>query len=224
MDAKDVVKRTREQLRSVEEALRSHPYLKAVQAGEVSVEALRALPGHQHHMAISDMRAIATLVQRFGDTPHVDFFNGILQGQLAEREHIVILAAKLGMTEDELAAYEVDPEGFSYSAYLAWLASFGSAAEVVCGLLVNFAAWGHNCSEVSAGLRAKYGMTRDDTVFLDRFDKMPSFEDKALAIIQDGLDSGVSDVRIIRAARLIQGYERLFWDTMARIAAQDGTQ
>lgn len=92
MKAEDVVKRTREQLRPVEEALRNHPYLKSVQV-----------------------------------------------------------------------------------------------AEVVCGLLVNFAAWGGNCSQVGAGLRAKYGFTRDDTVFLNRFEAMPSFENRALEIIQDGL-------------------------------------
>ena len=105
MKAEDVVARTREQLSAVEAAIRNHPYLAAVRAGEVPLEAIKALPGHQHHMAISDMRSIATMVARFGDTPHVDFFNGILQGQLGEREKILVLTRKLGMTEAELDAY-----------------------------------------------------------------------------------------------------------------------
>lgn len=218
MKAEDVVARAREQLSAVEVAIRNHPYLAALRAGEVPLEAIKALPGHQHHMAISDMRSIATMVARFGDTPHVDFFNGILQGQLGEREKIVILAKRLGMTKADLDAYEVEPEGYAYAAFMAWLAQRGSAAEVVCGLFVNFPAWGANCADVGAALRDAYGLTRDDTVFLDSFSKMPSIEPTALAIIQDGLDHGVSGVLITRAARLIQGYERMFWDTMLRLS------
>ncbi len=220
MKAEDVVARTREQLSTVDAAIRNHPYLAALRAGEVPLEAIKALPGHQHHMAISDMRSIATMVARFGDTPHVDLFNGILQGQLGEREKILVLAKRLGMTKADLDAYEVEPEGYAYAAYMAWLAQRGSAAEVMCGLFVNFQAWGANCADVGEALRDAYGFTSDDTVFLDSFIKMPSIEATALAIIQDGLDHGVSDVLIMRAARLIQGYERMFWDTMMRIADQ----
>ena len=220
MKAEDVVARTREQLSAVEAAIRNHPYLTALRAGEVPLDAIKALPGHQHHMAISDMRSIATLVARFGDTPHADFFNGILQGQLGEREKILVLAKKLGMSKEDLDRYEVEPEGYAYAAYLAWLTQRGSAAEVVCGLFVNFQAWGANCADVGAALRDAYGFSSDDTVFLDSFVRMPSIEATALAIIQDGLDHGVGDVRIMRAARLIQGYERLFWDTMMRLADQ----
>ncbi len=43
-----------------------------------------------------------------------------------------------------------------------------------------------------------------------------------LRALQPGLDTTRQTGRFMRAARLIQGYERLFWDTMARIAAQDG--
>jgi hypothetical protein len=37
-------------------------------------------------------------------------------------------------------------------------------------------------------------------------------------IIQDDLDRGVSPRQIVRAARLIRAYEKMFWDAMAAAA------
>lgn len=220
MKANDLLKRIREQLGPIADTLRNHPYLASLNSGQVPMEALKALPGHQYHMAISDLRSLATMIQRFGDTPQVDFFNGILQGQLAERDHILAFASALGMTTDELDRYDIQPEGFAYSAYLAWLASYGSAAEIVCSLMVNFPVWGENCRQVGADLRVNYGFAADDTVFFDSFVERPSIEGEALKIIQHGLDHGVAEHRIMRAARLIQFYEGMFWDAMAKVAAE----
>ena len=40
------------------------------------------------------------------------------------------------------------------------------------------------------------------------------FETPALAVIEAGLQRGVPERRIRRAARLLQGYELLYWDTL----------
>ena len=44
---------------------------------------------------------------------------------------------------------------------------------------------------------------------------MPSFEQEALGIIQNGLDRGVPARLIHRAARMLQNYELMYWDAMA---------
>ncbi len=71
---------------------------------------------------------------------------------------------------------------------------------------------------MSKALQENYGFTKEDTVFLDGFANLPSFEEVAVEIIQDGLDQGVKPEQIHRAARLFQAYEKMFWDTMAKIA------
>jgi hypothetical protein len=98
------------------------------------------------------------------------------------------------------------------------LSIYGSAAEIACGLTVNLAAWGHNCGQLSRALRECYGFGTEDTGFLDGFAALPSFEDVALAIIEDDLGRGVAPLAIVRAARLIQAYEKMFWDAMAAAA------
>lgn len=216
--AQDVMRGVKDALADEEDRLRRHPYFDSLATGEVSVDALRAFPGHQFHMWRSDMRSAAMMVQRFGDRPYVSFFNDDLQGEIAARDGLVLLAAKLGMTEQDLEAHEPTAEGFAYAAYVAWLAAYGSAAEVACGLSVNLAAWGYNCGRFSEALRTHYGLDKKDTVFLDAFADLPSFDDIAVEIVADDLGRGVEPHRILRAARLIQSYERMFWDAMARIA------
>ena len=219
VSAAELVATVRQELADIDKRIQNHAYLQALRKGKVSVAALKAFPGHEYHTVISDLRSMAQLVQRFGDQPQTAaFFNGILQGEIASRDAIVVFARKLGMTEAELQTYEVTSEGFAYPTFMAWESLNGSAAAIACGILVNFAAWGHNCGEMSRALQAKYGFSAADTVFLDSFANLPSFEEETLVIIQDGLDQGVDPREIHRSARLYQAYEKMFWDVLATIA------
>ena len=106
--------------------------------------------------------------------------------------------------------------------FVAWLALYGSDAELAAAFLVNFAAWGANCGRLSRVLQARYGLARTDVAFFDLFANLPPFEAEALSVIQGGLDRGIPAARIHRAARLLQGYELMFWDAMARAAGLGG--
>jgi thiaminase len=214
-DTARMVRTVREDLREIDDYIREHPYPDALMKREVSLDALRAFPGHQYHIITSDLRSIALLVQRFGDAPSRDFLMGILDGERKGLDGLLVMAGKLRMSEEELQAYDISAEGFAYTTFMAWQALYASAAEFVIGILVNFAAWGHNCGRMSAALRKSYDFTEEETVFLDSFANMPSFEDVALAIIQDGLDRGEEPARLRRSARLFQAYELMFWDAMA---------
>jgi hypothetical protein len=44
----------------------------------------------------------------------------------------------------------------------------------------------------------------------------PGFEDRAAAVVGEGLERNVATAMIRRAASLLQGYELLFWDTLAQ--------
>ena len=69
---------------------------------------------------------------------------------------------------------------------------------------------------MSRGLRAHYGLGPDDTVFLDGFAALPSFEDSAAEIVDHDLQQGVEPRLILRAARMMQAYELMFWDALER--------
>lgn len=219
--AEILVRQIHDDLSAVEESLRAHPYPLGFHDGSLSPDALTPFLGHQYHIAFSDLRSAALAIHRFGDQASATFFKGFLDGEFAALDGIRAMAQKIGLSEADLVAYEPSAEGFAYGAYVCHQANHGSAAEIMCGFLVNLAAWGHNCGQIGEGLRAHYGWGPGDTAFVDSFAALPSFEDQALPVIQEGLDHGEDPVRIARTARLIQSYEKMFWDAMAKEVGLD---
>jgi hypothetical protein len=123
------------------------------------------------------------------------------------------------MSDGELSASEPIPAALAYSAFVAWLALYGSDAELAAAFAVNLPAWGANCGRISAALKAQYRLGDEAVSFFDLFANLPPGDDTALAVIQGGLDRGVAPALIERAARLLQGYELMYWDTMVEVAA-----
>lgn len=211
MGAAKLVEEIRTELATVRDELLAHPYISAVEEGLVELPQLRPFAGEQHAIISSDLRSAAHLLGRSGG----DFFFGILTGERAALEALDTFASALGMTGDDLEAYEPLPGAHAYAAYMAWLAARASDAEVAAAFLVNFSAWGKSCARLSAALRTRYGLSREQVRFFDQFAKpVPGFDEAALTLIAGGLQRGVSERSIRRAARLLQGYELLYWDTL----------
>jgi hypothetical protein len=219
VDARRLVDEIRTDLRPIEEEIANHTFPRAVESGSAPIEALHAFVGHQRAIVASDLRSIALLVHRYGHRPVGSFLSGVLEGECIAQDRLVVLADRVGMSDADLGTYEVSAGGFAYATYMAWQALYGSAAEFVAGILLNFPVWGSNCGRLGRGLREHYGLAAEDTPFLDGFAKMPPFDEPALSLIQDGLDEGVRPADVHRAARLFQAYEKMFWDALADTAA-----
>ncbi len=214
-DARELIAETRARLKAVEDKLFAHPYLSAVEEGRITKERLRIFAGEQYYIINSDLRSVALLVSRQGHGPSRDFFLGALQGEAAARDALLAFARALEMSEDDLRAYEPMPGCQAYPAYVAWLAAYGSAADFAAAFLVNLPAWARSCARMSAALKGKYGLSSEAVAFFDLFAApAPEFEADSLRVIQDGLDRGVDLRGVARAARLIQAYELMYWDTV----------
>lgn len=218
-NAQRLVEEIRRELDPVEQEIRRHPYLAELEAGHVRREDLARFAGEQHHIIRSDLRSVALLVNRFGATPSGSFFQAVLGGETAALAALGAFAAAVGMDDARLQAYEPVPGAHAYTAFMAWLALYGSEAEVAAGLLVNFAAWGTNCGRMSRALRDRYGLTDKATAFFDLFAAPPGeFESQAMTVVADGLARGAEPRLVKRAARLLQGFEKLYWDTLHALA------
>lgn len=219
MDARRLLDDIRTDLRSVEEEIATHAFPGAIESGFAPIETLHVFVGHQRAIVASDLRSIALLVHRYGDTVAGPFLMGVLEGERIAQDRLFALARRAGMSDADLQTYEVTAGGFAYGTYMAWQALYGSAAEFTAGILVNFPVWGSNCGRLGRGLRTHYGFTPQETAFLDGFAEMPPFDEPAISIIQDGLDHGVKAADVHRSARLFQAYEKLFWDAMPSASA-----
>lgn len=215
MTATALIRELRQELAPLEAEIRRHPFLAALEAGQVPRERLRAFAGEQYHVIRSDLRSVALLVSRFGASPSGPFFHATLAGEVTALEALQAFASGLGLDRRALDAYEPIPAAQAYPAYMAWLALYGSDAEVAAGYLVNFAAWGANCARMGAALRARYALTPEATAFFEFFAAVPpDFEPGAIAVVEGGLARGAEPRLIKRAARLLQGFEKLYWDAM----------
>ena len=195
-----------------------HPYPSALEAGRVPRDALKVFAGQQYQIITSDLRSIALTVSRHGTLPSRKFLLNVLQGEAAALDALLSFARALDMSEGELEAFEPLPAAHAYCAFVAWLALYGSDAELAGAFLTNFPTWGANCGRMSKALKERYNFDESDLAFFDLFAKMPPFEEEAVVVIQAGLDRGIQPRLIHRAARLLQGYELMYWDAMAEAA------
>jgi hypothetical protein len=211
MAAETLVEEIRADLSPVRDQLLTHPYVSAVEEGLILLEQLRPFACEQHAIISSDLRSVAHLVSRFGG----DFFLDVLAGERAALDALGTFETALDIAAADLEAYEPLPGAHAYTAYMSWLAAYGSDAEVAAAYLVNFPAWGENCARLSRALTAGYGLTPDQVRFFDLFATPDGgFEQSALDVISAGLERGVPERSVRRAARLLQGYELLYWDAL----------
>ena len=209
--AEALVEEIRADLSPVRDQLLTHAYVSAVEEGLIEMEQLRPFACEQHAIISSDLRSVAHLVSRFGG----GFFLDVLAGEQAALQALGTFATALGLDAASLEAYEPLPGAHAYAAYMSWLAAYGSDAEVAAAYLVNFPAWGENCARLSRALTGRYGLTPDQVRFFDLFAEPDAgFEASARDVISAGLDRGVPERRVRRAARLLQGYELLYWDAL----------
>lgn len=215
--AGDLVAALRRDITGLEQRLFAHPYVAAIEEGRLSREDLGIFAGQQGRIIASDLRSVALLVHRYGGTPSGEFFAGALATETAAFQHLAAFARALGGDPGTVAPL---PGALAYTHFVAWLALYGSDAEFAAAFLVNLPAWGRNCGRLAGALRARYGMRDADVAFFDLFAGDASgFEDAALALIQGGLDRGVSAGAIRDAAQLLQAYELMYWDALHAAAS-----
>lgn len=211
-----LLNRARAATAETESRLRGHPFVTAVEQGHVDLAALHCFCGSQYQMWKSNSTAVS--MARFENHPYRDVFLTSPDFEVGAAHEMVALAGRLGMDPTVLETFEPAAELFGYAAYKAWLICFGSAAEMACARALNLSAWGYNCSKLSHGLQTHYGLTPDETHFFDAFSGLQELQSKAAKVIDDDLQHGVEPFMIVRAARLMQSYELMFWDEMGRQA------
>jgi len=217
-DASQLVAQIRSDLKPLEQKIVGHPYLIATEEGRIPRDLFKVFAGQQYHIISSDLRSIALLVSRHGTLPSRDFLINVLQGEAAAMDALHAFAVALGLSVGDLEAFQPIAAAHAYCTFVAWLALYGSDAELAGAFLVNFAAWGANCGRMRKALHERYGFAESALTFFDLFASMPPFENEALSVIQNGLNRGVPARVIHRAARMLQEYELTFWDALADAA------
>ena len=212
--AREIIEEAKDKLAATADKIRGHQAAAAIEAGKADRSGLQFFCGNQYQMWKPNAEARSVAMFRFADHPYHSVFLTPPEVEEGAARAFAALGRCVGLTDPD--RFEPSAEAFGYAAYKAWLICYGTAAEIACARALNLAAWGHNCSMMSRGLRAHYGLAPGDTVFLDGFAALPSLEDSAAEIIDHDLKQGVEPRQILRAARMMQAYELMFWDALER--------
>ncbi|WP_406282848.1 transcriptional regulator [Embleya sp. NBC_00896] len=188
-------------------------FVEHAEAGPVPADALRRIAGEEYRIISSDRRSFALLAARFPEA--APLFLTLAGGEGQALQLLMPYADAVGMTAADLVAYEPQADAQGYPHHLAWLAQFGSRADVSLALLANFGFWGGYCGRFGRALRTHHELTEDQVAFFTFFSSLPpGFEDAALTLLQTGLDAGDDQEGAKIAARMMQSYELAFWNAL----------
>ena len=212
-----LVEGVRRELQPVNVNILNHPYLQALGAGRIERERLRLFAAQQSYIIGSDLRSVALMVARASSERTRAFFLELLEGERAALKALESFRAAVSGPAAIAGGYEPLPGAFAYCAFVAWLSLYASEAEFAGALLINLPVWGANCGRMAEALRSRYGLSGAEVAFFTLFATAPpGFEERAAAVLGEGLAHGIAPGSIRQAASLLQGYELLFWDTMAQ--------
>lgn len=205
--ATELVETVRRDLEPGENAL-----VERISRGEAPLEVLAALAAEELLVVASDWRTFLTLAAQSDDPDARAFFTGLATG-----EGLVLpLLRDFADACPPLPDYRPKPGCQGYPAYLAWFTLNAEPLDALLAVLVNFTAWGGYCAAIAAALREHYGFSDEACAFFDFFvEPTPELERQAVAALQTGLDRGWEPAAAIGYGRLLQGFELLFWNSLA---------
>lgn len=186
-----------------------------IEQGAAPRSVFGTIAAEETHIVQSDWRSLHHLASRATDPTAREFFAGVAQGEGLALAHLPALATAGGLPS--VSSYEPMAGCQAYPAYFAWLALNGEPADVIVGVVANFAAWGDYCARIAAAMRSRYDLSDEACGFFDFFAApVPELLEKALAAVQTAMDTGRSNEREARRyGRLFQTYELMFWNTIA---------
>jgi pyrroloquinoline quinone (PQQ) biosynthesis protein C len=209
--ARRLVEQIRADLAEVEDQIRDVEFVTQVETGTASVEQIAAVVAEEYSIIRSDLNSFNQMADRW-DSPQSQFFGNLAFGESLALPLVLDFAANVGLTEEDLAAYEPRPKGQSYPSRVAWIASNADRASAAASFLVNFGVFGENMARVRDALLEVYGFTPAEVEFFSFFaEPIPGFEDAAIEVIAAGLQEGACPRDVRRSARLLQAYELDFW-------------
>ncbi len=202
----------RSSLVPLNKSILEHPFITEAEEGTLPIEGIKRFIKNQNYIISHDVRSLALMISRSESEEEFEFFDSVYKGDAQALPLLLRMAQSLGLKTGDLDAHIPIPEAVSYAHYLTFLAQFATPGEQTMALVVNLPVWGSNCNRLSKALRERYGIS--ETSFLDLFAQpIIEAEKAATAVINRYLDKKKNMERV---AKLIQGYELMFWNGIYR--------
>lgn len=193
----------------------SHPFVKGFERGIIPLEKLRFFAVQQFHIINGDLRNLALYVALSSEQWISDFFIDLIQGERMALENLFKFAGALKLSIKELKDSDPHSHCLAFTNYFTRLATYGTLGEIAASILLDFECWGENCNSLSNALNKRYGLSPDETKFLDGFYPIPKeFYETIIKIIGKQSQTSEDRKRIRTAVRLALEYELMFWNSV----------
>lgn len=187
------------------------PFIGDAEAGVLPLDRVRLFVENQLYIVGHDIRSLAVMVGRSSSMEEASYFTKLQNGDLEAFKALTEMAEELDV---EVGRLRLIPAAAAYTHYLAWLALYANPGEQAFALIVNLPVWGAACKRLSEALKKRYKVR--STGFLDLFGETPGWvEEEGLQIVERYL--AASRARMEVSAKMIQGYEAMFWDAVYRM-------
>jgi len=205
----------RKELQPIRKKILTHPFVGGVERGKTSIKSLQFFTRQQFHIVSGDFRNLALYIAFSPNQKIRDFFLHLIDGERSALDNLFRMAKALELSTNELVNSEPHAGSLAFTNYFTRLATYGSPGETASSIILDFEVWGENCHRISKGLKKHYGLTSEDTKFLDGFYPIGSeFYSSTLSIIGEYIRMEGNKRKMKTAARLALDYELMFWDTM----------
>jgi thiaminase len=199
----------------------THPFCTEAEAGTLPREKLRTWCEQQYPILNYDTRSIGFMLARAENVDEKKFFTMLLDGAKEAEERLELLADELGAGIEALRGAQLFPRAQAYGHYLAWLAFYATPGEQVAAVTVNLPAYARVMARLKDALETHYDVRHTEYLELWSLgleygsdplgEAPPEWERQALVIVEH---YSAERVRMAEAARFLQSYERLFWDSV----------
>lgn len=215
MDARELLNTVRRELEPLNNSILNHPLVRDAENRTLSINTVKAFVTNQWYIVNHDLRSIAIAMSKTRNIQELLVMKDLLDGDYHALLELRKLMRELGIDENDPVTMNVLPDAIAYTHYLSWLANYTEPCEFAFALIVNLPVWGDVVYKLGQALRIKYGIR--ETGLFDAF-KGPfdELENKVINIVNNCLDSSRT-ARLRGIARVIQAYEKMFWDSIYSI-------
>ncbi|MCS7142504.1 MAG: TenA family transcriptional regulator [Aigarchaeota archaeon] len=207
--SREFITEMRRSLEHLNREIIDHPLILDARSKRLPLDKVKVLLENQAYIVHHDARSLSMMLARTTRSDEADYLARLVQVDLSALEALKNICALLYIDCERWEDLRIVPESVSYAHFLAFLSNFANTGEQIFALLVNLPVWSEACSRLGAALREKYGIT--ETRFFDGFANIPTWvEERGVELIGRYLQTSRQRMRLF--GRLIQAYEKSFWD------------
>lgn len=201
----------RRSLKDLEDGVLNHTILRDAEVGRLTMDHIKRFTINQWYIVNHDLRSLAVMLSRSRDLEELEYFKEAVDVDYKALKALANLLEELGIRATNPAEMSIFPAAVAYTHYISWLAHYASIGVIAFAFAVNFPVWGEASTRFGDSIGRIYGLKNLGffQVFRPPYER---FIERSLSIASKYYPE--EKPAMVTAARNIQAYEKMFWDSI----------